>query len=150
MKGELKKAMVTYYDFITGYENLLRDGGEFYGATVSSMDGKMTINQWPPVRNQIATVGKRFDNRDVIHFLNYTNAVHLDWCDSNGTQAVPSLIESAQTKITVKGTAKSVWVASPDASFGVSRKLDFTQEGNEIKVTLPSLSYWTMLVVEYE
>ena len=31
MKGELKKAMVTYYDFITGYENLLRDGGEFYG-----------------------------------------------------------------------------------------------------------------------
>ena len=150
MKGELKKAMVTYYDFITGYENLLRDGGEFYGATVSSMDGKMTINQWPPVRNQIATVGKRFDNRDVIHFLNYTNAVHLDWCDSNGTQAVPSLIESAQTKITVKGTVKSVWVASPDASFGVSRKLDFTQEGNEIKVTLPSLSYWTMLVVEYE
>ena len=76
--------------------------------------------------------------------------MHLDWCDSNGTQAAPSLIESAQTKITVKGTAKSVWVASPDASFGVSRKLDFTQEGNEIKVTLPSLSYWTMLVVEYE
>ncbi|BDW75463.1 hypothetical protein BFINE_12580 [Bacteroides finegoldii DSM 17565] len=47
MKGELKKAMVTYYDFITGYENLLRDGGEFYGVTASSTDGKMTVNQWP-------------------------------------------------------------------------------------------------------
>ena len=102
--------MVTYYDFITGYENLLRDGGEFYGVTASSTDGKMTVNQWPPVRNQIATIGKRFDRRDVIHFLNYTNAVR----------------------------------------FGVSQELDFVQEGNEIKVALPSLKYWTMLVVEYE
>lgn len=150
MKGELKKAMVTYYDFITGYENLLRDGGEFYGVTASSTDGKMTVNQWPPVRNQIATIGKCFDCRDVIHFLNYTNAVHLDWCDSNGTQAEPSLIESAQTKVSVKGTVRTVWATSPDVRFGVSQELDFVQEGNEIKVTLPSLKYWTMLVIDYE
>lgn len=86
----------------------------------------------------------------MIHFLNYTNAVHLDWCDSNGTQVEPSLIESVQTKVSVKGTVRTVWAASPDARFGVSQELDFVQEGNEIKVALPSLKYWTMLVVEYE
>lgn len=150
MQGELKKTMVTYYDFITGYENLLRDGGTFFSATASSLDGKLTINQWPPVRNQIATVGKRIGKTDVIHFLNYTNAVHLDWCDADGNQAAPSLIEAAKVKITVNGTVKTVWVASPDANGGVSRTLDFTQNGANIEVVLPSLKYWTMVAVEYE
>lgn len=150
MRGELKKAMITFYDFITGYENLLRDGGEFYGANVTSVDGKMTINQWPPVRNQIATVGKRFDKREVIHFLNYTNAVHLDWCDSEGTQAEPSLIEGAKVKIAAAGTVKAVWLASPDSNGGVSDTLDFVQNGTDIELTLPSLKYWTMVVIEYE
>lgn len=150
MRGELKKAMVAYYDFITAYENLLRDGGVFGGMTVSSLDAKMTVNQWPPVRNQVATVGKRFGKTDIIHFLNYTNAIHLDWCDTDGDQAEPSLIEAAKVKMTVNGTVKAVWVASPDVNSGVSRALDFTQSGADIEITLPSLKYWTMVVVEYE
>ena len=150
MQGVLKKAMVTYYDFITGYENLLRDGGEFFGVTATSLDGKITINQWPPVRNQITTVGKRIGKTDVIHFLNYTNAVHLDWCDTDGDQAEPSLIESAKMKVKANGTVKAVWVASPDVNGGVSGTLNFTQNGTDIEVELPSLKYWTMIVVEYE
>lgn len=150
MQGTLKKAMVTFYDFITGYENLLRDGGVFFGAAVSSIDGKMTINQWPPVRNQIATVGKRIGKTDVIHFLNYTNAVHLDWCDADGNQAEPSLIEAAKVKVRANGTVKRLWTASPDMNGGVSAELDFTQNGADVEVVLPSLKYWTMIVVEYE
>lgn len=150
MQGTLKKAMVTFYDFITGYENLLRDGGVFFGAAVSSIDGKMTINQWPPVRNQIATVGKRIGKTDVIHFLNYTNAVHLDWCDADGNQAEPSLIEAAKVKVRTNGTVKRLWTASPDMNGGVSAELDFTQNGADVEVVLPSLKYWTMIVVEYE
>lgn len=150
MQGTLKKAMVTFYDFITGYENLLRDGGVFFGAAVSSVDGKMTINQWPPVRNQIATVGKRIGKADVIHFLNYTNAVHLDWCDADGNQAEPSLIEAAKVKVRANGTVKRLWTASPDMNGGVSAALDFTQNGADVEMVLPSLKYWTMIVVEYE
>ena len=150
MQGVLKKAMVTYYDFITGYENLLRDGGDFFGATVSSLDGKMTLNQWPPVRNQIATIGKRIGKTDVIHLLNYTNAIHLDWCDADGDQAEPSLIEAAKLKVKANGTVKAVWMASPDVKGGVSGALSFTQNGADIEVELPSLKYWTMIVLEYE
>lgn len=150
MQGELKKAMVAYYDFITAYENLLRDGGTFTGITVTATDSKMAVNQWPPVRNQVATVGKRIDKKEVVHLLNYTNAVHLDWCDSDGDQVAPSLIEQAALKVAVTGAVKTVWFASPDIEGGVSRKLDFTQIGNEIQLVLPSLKYWTMIVIEYE
>lgn len=149
MTGDLKKAMISYYDFITAYENLLRDGGEFVGVDALAESGNPAFNQWPPVRNRVATVGKRFSQRDVVHLLNYTNAVHLDWCDTEGNQAEPSLFESTSMSVGTNGSVKSVWMASPDYQGGVPVALDFVQEGNNVKIVLPYLKYWTMLVLEY-
>ena len=148
MDGELKIAMIAYYDFITAYENLLRDGGDWVGVDVVSLDGKATFNQWPPQKGSIATVGKDFGNRRVVHLLNFTNAYHLEWVDRDGTQTKPVTIINAEISIPVTKTIKSVWVASPDSEFGVARSLDFVQEGNTVKLTLPQLKYWDMLVLE--
>lgn len=149
MKGELKIAMVKYYDFITAYENLLRDGGDFMGVNAECTDGKVNINVWPPVRNQVATVGKHVGNRDVVHFLNYTNATHLDWCDTYGNQQAPTEFSDVAVKIPVSGTVQNVWVASPDFNSGVAQSLEFTAEGNTVQVVLPKLHYWDMVVIEY-
>ena len=149
MQGELKIALIGYYDFITAYENLLRDGGEFIGVKAESADGKVNLNVWPPVRNSIATVGKRVGKRDVVHFLNYTNAVHLDWCDTEGNQQEPTEFSDVAVRIPAKGAVKSVWVASPDFNGGVSQSLEFKNAGGFVEVVLPKLHYWDMVVIEY-
>lgn len=156
MNGELKKSMITFYDFITAYENLLRDGGNAWtrvGAV--SLTGEINFNQWPPQKGNVATVGKNLADgkTSVVHLLNYTNAIHLDWCDTNADQQEQDLIENKEIEFSIdgrSGTIKSVWCASPDFDFGVARTLEFTQNSDKIKLTLPALKYWTMIVVEYE
>ena len=156
MNGELKKSMITFYDFITAYENLLRDGGNAWtGVDAVSLTGEINFNQWPPQKGNVATVGKNLDDgkASVVHLLNYTNAIHLDWCDTNADQQEQDLIENKEIELSIdgrSGTIKSVWCASPDFDFGVARTLEFTQNSDKIKLTLPALKYWTMIVVEYE
>lgn len=156
MSGELKKSMITFYDFITAYENLLRDGSRGWtGVDAVSISGEISFNQWPPQKGKVATVGKNLDGgkTSVVHLLNYTNAIHLDWCDTNADQQEQDLIENKEIELDIdgrSGTVKSVWCASPDFDFGVPRTLEFTQNSDKIKLTLPALKYWTMIVVEYE
>jgi dextranase len=40
-------------------------------------------------------------------------------------------------------------MASPDINGGVSQQISFTQSGNAVSFTLPSLQYWDMIVAEY-
>lgn len=156
MNGDLKKSMITFYDFITAYENLLRDGGHGWtGVDAVATAGEINFNQWPPQKGNVATVGKNLDGgkTSVVHLLNYTNAIHLDWCDTNADQQEQDLIENKEIELSIEGrsgTIKSVWCASPDFDFGVPRTLEFTQNSDKIKLTLPALKYWTMIVVEYE
>ena len=149
MRGELKIALVHYYDFLTAYQNLLREEGEWYGVDVTTPAGNVTFNQWGPVRGQVATVGKRFASCDVIQLLSYRNATHLDWCDTNADQGEPDLLENLTVSFAVKQTPKSVWVASPDVKDGVAIPLEYEYAGGKITTTLPALKYWDMIVVEY-
>lgn len=150
MHGDLYRAMIAYYDFITAYENLLRDGGEWFGVDVESMDKQCIFNQWPAVKGQVATVGKAQEGRDIIHLLSYRNAVHLDWCDTNANQGEPDLLTDLSVRLPAKMQPAHVYVATPDANFSVAQELDFDYADGMLTLTIPSLKYWTMLWVEYE
>lgn len=150
MHGDLYRAMIAYYDFITAYENLLRDGGEWFGVDVESMDKQCVFNQWPAVKGQVATVGKAQEGRDIIHLLSYRNAVHLDWCDTNANQGEPDLLTDLSVRLPAKMQPAHVYVATPDANFSVAQELDFDYADGMLTLTIPSLKYWTMLWVEYE
>ena len=149
MKTELKSAITSYYDFLVGYENLLRDGGNFNTPPVTCVNNKMILNTWPPQPGQVSVVGKIFTNKQVLHFLNFTNATSMNWRDANGTQATPNTITGAGIDFTTTKTVNKIWYASPDDT-GVAKQLSFTQTGNTVSFTLPSLQYWDMVVVEYQ
>lgn len=149
MHGDLYRAMIGYYDFITAYENLLRDGGEWYGVDVTSADEQCVFNQWPAVKGQVATVGKAQAGRDIVHLLSYRNAVHLDWCDTDANQGEPDLLEELSVKVPVKSEPKKIYAATPDANQGVAQELAFEYVDGKVSVTIPSLKYWTMLWIEY-
>lgn len=147
MKPDLKTAITSYYDFLVGYENLLRDGGDFNTPAISCTNGKMTLNTWPPQTGQVSVVGKTVGNKQVLNFINFGNASTLNWRDPNGTQTLPDAITGAAINLTVTGTVNKIWVASPDDN-GVAKSISFTQTGNTVSFTLPSLKYWDMAVVE--
>lgn len=155
MTGELKRAMISYYDFAVAYENLLRPdvpaGGvnsDWFGVDVTATDGSCTFNQWGPRIGQIATVGRHVGNRDVVHLLSYRNAAHLDWCDSKGNQQAQDMICDLPLSMPVSERPTRVWVASPDYRHGAAQDVEWEYNAGTLTFTLPAMQYWTMVVVE--
>ena len=155
MTGELKRAMIRYYDFAVAYENLLRPdapaagiNSDWYGVDVKSTIDSLVFNQWGPQVNQIATVGRHVGNRDIIHLLSYRHATHLDWCDSKGDQAAQTLLTNIPVSLAVSAQPSRVWVATPDFQQGAAQEVEWKYESGQLSITLPALQYWTMIVIE--
>lgn len=146
MSGELKTAIEHYYDFQVAYENLLRGGGREVSMKVSSP--QMVINQWPPVVRSVSSFAREVDNLSVIHLINFSNSESLSWRDADGKQPAPLLRTNLPLTIECSKTVKRLWVATPDEHGGCAQELPFTQQGSTITITLPSLKYWTMIVME--
>jgi dextranase len=150
MSIELQKAMVSYYDFLVAYENLLRDGGTFNTPSVISTDRQMNINNWPPQSGNVAVFGKEIGKMQIVHLLNFSTAADLKWRDEDGKRSVPVKYQNSDLKIGVSGTVAKAWYASPDYNHSSSAELSFTQTGNSISVEIPFMQYWGMIVIEYQ
>ena len=155
MNGELKRAMIRYYDFAVAYENLLRPdvpaGGinsDWFGVDVTTKDDRCKFNQWGPKMGQIATVGRHVGNRDVIHLLSYRNATHLDWCDTDANQGAQTMINDLTVSFNVNSKPNRVWVASPDWQHATAEDADWEYNNGTLTITVPALQYWTMIVIE--
>jgi len=149
MKDDLKSALVNYYDFLVAYQNLLRNGGTFNNVTLTSSDNNMLIGAWPPSHGMVAAIGKKVENTQVIHLINFKNSATQNWRDNAGIQAEPVLIKDSKLMLTSEAAVKKIWMASPDVIGGASRSLNFVQTGNKVSFVLPELKYWDMIVVEY-
>ena len=148
MTDELKKKLVHYYDFQTAYQNILRgiDSKAAFTPTISS--STHAINAWPPQGYKITAFAKKVDNMIAVHLLNFSNTDDLSWRDLEGTRPAPVTQTNVQITYTTSRHITNVWTATPDKNGGVPMKLPFTQDGNNVSVTVPSLEYWTMLVFE--
>ncbi len=147
---DLKQSLINYYDFMVGYENLLRGEGEMVQRSITAdADSGVSLAPFPAALGQVATTVKQMNGKDVVHLINFVNANSMGWQDTNGTQRPARELKEIKITIAAKGTAQNVWFASPDWQGGAARKLKFTQTGKGIEVTVPALRYWDMLVVEY-
>ncbi len=148
MKADLEKSIIVYYDFLTGYQNLLRDGGSFNNVQVYCTNGKMDIAAWPPKNGKVSVQGKLMGTKQILHFINFSNASSLEWRDADGKQPEPEIVQEANIVIKYSNPVSKVWVASPDINFGIPQHLEFTQAGDLISFSLPLLKYWDMVVIE--
>ena len=149
MKDDLKKSLVAYYDFLVAYQNLLRDGGTFNNVEVTCADNKMSVAAFPASQGNVAVFGKKMENVQVVHFINFTNATTQKWRDNSGIQRQPVTIKDAKLVLTNTQKVKKIWIASPDFAGGAARLLNFKQTDDKIYLILPELMYWDMLVMEY-
>ncbi len=148
MTPELKQRLIHYYDFQTAYQNILRgiDSKAAFTPTISS--STHAINAWPPQGSKITAFAKKVDNMIAVHLLNFLNTNDLSWRDLKGTRPAPVTQTNVQITYTTSRHITKVWTATPDKNGGVPMELPFTQDGNNVSVTVPSLEYWTMLVFE--
>ena len=152
MNEALRTQIIRYYDFMTAYQNLLR--GESTAAeikidiTYTGSAKNVKIASWPPQQGKITTFAKQTDGKQVIHMLNFLSAESLSWRDLKGDVVEPRLVNSIPVEIKTDKTVRKVWVASPDKHAGAPVELAFKQTSEAISFTVPSLKYWTMIVME--
>ena len=152
MDGDLKTAMIRYYDFMTAYQNLLRGTNTSSETTLSieCSDGSKGVRMaaWPPRPRTVTSYARRVGTRTVVSLLNFSNTDDMDWRDLNADRKAPQLLTSLPLTVKVDGPVKRVGTASPDLHGGAPVELPFTLTDGRLTFTLPSLLYWDMIVIE--
>ncbi|MEK5467339.1 glycoside hydrolase family 66 protein [Paenibacillus sp. FSL R7-0210] len=156
MLESTKESMQEYYKFNAAYENLLFGSKADSSAVVSveadggnlatSKDG--TENTlWTTVRKNDTNTG--FERYDVLHLI---NLLHNDdnWRNAANEPAVLNHLKvSYDIGITeTEAPDLKVYAASPDAGHGLSQELNYTWNGEQLQIELPSMQYWTMIYID--
>lgn len=162
--NQIEDWMTRYYDFLTAYENLLRDNWT-ENTSVKATCSDVTINTWEPKANQVTMLAREVNGRQVIHLLNFTheetvqnvnNDYMLCWHDNMATRPWPQRFENISVRLTGlkgMGSVRRIWIASPDYCGGAMQELagyKYYSSTGAIALTLPSLQFWTMIVIEPE
>ncbi len=150
MSDELTASLTKYYDFMTAYENLLRDGGSVVDPQISCTNNIVSFNTWPPATGHVTAYGRQFSDKKVISLLNFSatrDEKHMLCRDVDGDMPEPGEKNNIEVRVHAQNASK-VWVASPDRFDGMPQEVTFTRDGDYVKFTVPSLKYWTMLVIE--
>jgi dextranase len=137
------------YDFVVRYENMLAlNTVAASNDRLSAVDlgeirtkGLRAINRVMPVMR----VGEGFETLSLINFVGLDEA---SW--NEPAQTAPTPFTDVTVTLTVERPVTRVWWASPDNASLAAQSLDFRVEGDVLTVTVPSLNYWSMVVVEYE
>ena len=149
MNDDLRRQLVGYYDFLVAYENLLRgEGLEETSCDITSANAAVSINQWPPQLKKVTAYSRQSGTRQIVHLLNYRQANSLSWRDIDGTMPAPVELKALPLSVKTTAAVHRVWAATPDALGGAPVDLSFSQHDGVLTFTLPSLKYWTMIVIE--
>lgn len=100
------------------------------------------------MKGKVNCLVKKQGDRIIIHLLNFNNAAHLDWRDDDKTQNEPDLVENFKINVRSNREVSKIWIASPDINGGVPAMADFDKSNLKITVSVPSLKYWTVIVIE--
>ena len=166
MSNELQKSIIHYYDFLVAYENYLRDGNAetsvnmtMEGVNVAAWDFSepdptkekaedQTIGPKPYSVNTYSTMK---GNVTAIQLLNYSNFSrdNFNIRDIKEKMPEPNVLLNKKIVLDDATPVARIWVASPDCFGGAPQEVVFTQNNGKVTFTLPSLEYWTMVVVEH-
>ncbi|MDP4163309.1 MAG: glycoside hydrolase family 66 protein [Bacillota bacterium] len=147
MSESLRNQLISYYDFLVAYQNLLRDDLTEINVPIQTSSGVSLSSN--AEQGKIWTFSKQKENCKILHFLNFTNANSMEWRDTDGTQVRPGKKENIQIIVKDNSIPRKIWMASPNQSGGLPKELSFSHKNGEISFTLPSIEYWDMVVMEY-
>lgn len=157
MTTSTKETMKDYYKFFAAYENLLFDSKLDASAAIEVKNAGGTAMQlskdgsantlWYTVRKNAENKG--FETYDLIHLVNLLNN-DSDWRNAANE---PAQLQNLQVDYSLGFTQETapglkVYAATPDGNEGAMKELAYTWQGDHIIINVPSVSYWSMLVVD--
>lgn len=145
ISSELEAALRHYYDYLTAYENYLRDEVSFEPCDVRVKIVKQVTNP-VAVPNTIWTLARAKDNITIVHLINLVGSNDPHWRDVWIKRPVPPQLQDLSVEISTPKPVESVGWASPDVDGGKFHSVPFRfrRDGSAfwIEITLPSLQYW--------
>lgn len=147
MSSDLQNRITHYYDFLTAYENLLRDGAKNEPIDVHSEE--LLPLSADPQQGHIWTFARQKGNQTILHLINFLDARSMNWRDTDGTQTKPATRRDLNFTAAEKKNVKKIWLASPDYKNGIPVSLPFQQKGGAVHLNVPSFEYWDMIVFDY-
>ena len=147
MSCDLQQNVVKYYDFMTAYENLLRDSVSISQTAIQSV-GNFQLSATATL-GSVWTISTQKTNTQIFHFINLANANTLNWNDPNDNQTIPNTLQNIALQFTPAQHVKRIYCVSPDWNSGLPVEINYTQTEAGISFNLPALNYWSMVVVEY-
>ncbi|MCA9923300.1 MAG: hypothetical protein KC421_13055, partial [Anaerolineales bacterium] len=153
MTAELAEVMRRNYDFYVRYQDVIgprtRDATPDYlrriqVESVSTSPSQRQDKVWPIVRES--------DGVTAVSLINMLGIEQIQW-EKEVPNAPRALGETAVTISGVENEISHIWFATPDSEDISPQLLDYTisQEANQkaITFTIPSLSYWDLIVIEW-
>ena len=151
MSASLKAVLRTYYDFLVGYQNLLRDGtvSASLAATITGIPTSTSGSA-----GAVWVISKKSLGYNLIHLVNLLNNTSTAWRDDAGTYPPPTLQTNLAVKMYYSGPSGGgkLWWASPDINSGAPGELGYLSGsdsgGTFVTFTVPQLEYWDMVWLE--
>lgn len=154
MGASLARSVQNYYNFLTAYENILRDGQHNTSQAVS-IQGRTVSKQATP--NSIWAFTKAGSGYEILQLINFDGENSVLWqtgpcsgcTEIAAPHPAPTQLMDVQVKYYYIDQPKAVLFASPDYNGGTTYQLPFTlgrdAKGAYVSFTLPRLSYWDMV-----
>ena len=140
---ELHDSLRRHYDYLTAYENCLRDG--VTPAPVGIKVSGQPTDEFA-VPNTLWTIARQKSDTTMVHLINLLGSGDPHWRDLGFNRPGPPLLKTLQMQIASTENIRSVGGASPDLDGGQFHSIPFHihENGNTawIEFTLPELHYW--------
>jgi dextranase len=147
---ELHEAMRHYYDYLTAYENYLRDG-----VVAAAAEIKIAGQQTDPlaVPNTVWTIARQKGDVTIVHLINLLGSDDPHWRDLGFNRPAPPLVKALKVQISSASEVRHVGWASPDVDGGQFHAISFqmSKNGNthRVEFTLPELRYWDSVFLSH-
>jgi len=147
MDPELQAAVGRLYDFMTAYENILRDGQEAVRRSAVVQGYEVSADGSP---GSVWCFARADSRHEIVHFINLVGTDN-GWRDTLQTKKAPVPLQSLKVRLYTDFDARSVSMASPDScdirlhSLAYSAGAD--AQGRYISFEIPSLAYWDMILL---
>ncbi len=140
MSAELTNNLVRYYDFMTAYQSLLRDSRET--DFLESINSETHLLSREPEQGKIWISQRETDDYQLVHLINFTSMKTMQWRDPQGTCPEPELLENIE--LDIHQDIGDVYIMTPDTEDLRPQKI----RSNNAKVVVPSLKYWTTIIIK--
>ena len=135
----LRKSLRSYYDFLTAYENYLRDVAAPAAVDVT-IQGQRSSPQGIP--DTLWTIARENGDMTLIHVINLLGSDDPHWRDMTMKRPEPPRLPNVEVKLAGMDGVKAAGWASPDVDNGRYHPLAMRRKGGVTIVTLPELRYW--------